>query len=193
MCASTSPGISGATESAAGNYWDISLGVPDQTGEVISLESPHLAAAFDKAGLSRRWLTDACETSPHTSMEPLHLDSQSGPVRVSQTVLLDHGGKPVGRMFSVTGATVQRLSPDVLARARQGNEQLARLSPREKEILDLVFEGFTNKAVGRQANISEKTVEKHRASIMRKLQSQSIADLIRRVTEARLLTSDRMS
>ncbi len=174
------------------NYWDISLGVPCQTGEVISLDSPHLANAFEKAGLSRRWLMEACKSSPHVAADSLELPSENEPTRVDRTVLLDHSGKPVGHMFSITGADAQRIPLHVLVRAREAKEQLTRLSPRENEILDLVFEGLTNKAVGRQANISEKTVEKHRASIMRKLQSQSIANLIRRVTEARLLTSGRM-
>ena len=174
------------------DYWDISLGMPDQTGEVISLDSPHLAAAFERAGLSRRWLMEACESSPSGSVDSWHLPSENEPTRVDRTVLFDHSGRPVGRMFAVAGAAAQRLRPDVLLRARKAKGQLDRLSPREKEILNLVFEGYTNKAVGRQTNISEKTVEKHRASIMRKLESQSIAELIRRVTEARLLASDWM-
>lgn len=167
--------------------------MPDQTGEVISLNSPHLAVAFENAGLSRRWLMEACESSPNVSVETLHLSSESEPTRVDRTVLLDHSGRPVGRMFSVAGTAAQGLRPDVLLRAREARKQLDRLSPREKGILDLVFEGYTNKAVGRQTSISEKTVEKHRANIMRKLESQSIAGLIRRVTEGRLLSSDRLS
>ncbi|MEO2018651.1 MAG: LuxR C-terminal-related transcriptional regulator [Fuerstiella sp.] len=174
-------------------YWDISLGVPDQTGEVISLNSPHLAVAFEEAGLSRRWLMEACESSPNVGLEALQLPSRNKPIRVDRTVLLDHSGRPVGRMFTVAGTASPRLRPEVLARARAAQKQLTRLSPRENEILDLVYEGYTNKSVGRQTNISEKTVEKHRASIMRKLESHSIAALIRRVTEARLLASDGMS
>ena len=174
------------------SYWDISLGVPDQTGEGISLDDPQLAVAFEKGGLSRRWLKKACESSPHVAVESLDLPSEKCLTRVDRTVLLDDSGKPVGRMFSITGAEARQIPLHVLVRAREAREQLARLSPRENEILDLVFEGLTNKAVGRQANISEKTVEKHRASIMRKLQSQCIANLIRRVTEARLLTTARV-
>ena len=175
------------------NYWDISLAVPNLTGEVISLDDPHLAVAFEKVGLSRHWLQDACESSPQVAVESLDLPLGNGLPRVDRTVLLDQSGKPVGRMFSITATEAKRIPVDVLVRAREARTQLARLSPREKEILDLVFEGLTNKAVGRQANISEKTVEKHRASIMRKLQRQSIANLIRRVTEARLLTTGQMT
>ena len=64
------------------------------------------------------------------------------------------------------------------------------LSTRESEILDLVFSGLTNKAAAGRANISEKTVEKHRANIMRKLRVRSSTDLIRRVTEASLISDE---
>jgi DNA-binding CsgD family transcriptional regulator len=175
------------------NYWDISLGVPDQTGEVISLDNPFLSAAFEKAGLNGHWLMEACESYPHLAAEMLELPSENISIRVERSVILDHSGRPVGRMFSIPGAVAQQIPLDVLLRAREAKKFMARLTPREEEILDLVFYGFTNKAIGRQASISEKTVEKHRASIMRKLQSQCMADLIQRVTEARLLTSGRTS
>lgn len=55
---------------------------------------------------------------------------------------------------------------------------LDRLSSREREILQLIIEGHTNNAVAIALNISIKTVEKHRASIMRKLDVHSFPELI---------------
>ena len=55
---------------------------------------------------------------------------------------------------------------------------LDRLSFREREILQLIVEGHTNKAVALTLNISIKTVEKHRASIMKKLDVHSLPELI---------------
>ena len=66
----------------------------------------------------------------------------------------------------------------------------AGLSPREQEILSLVYQGQTNKAISRGTGISEKTVEKHRSRIMQKLQLTSHAALYRLVSRA-LLFSDR--
>lgn len=54
-----------------------------------------------------------------------------------------------------------------------------KLTPREKEVLKLIVEGHTNNAIGYILNISFKTVEKHRASIMSKLQVHDIASLVR--------------
>jgi DNA-binding NarL/FixJ family response regulator len=51
------------------------------------------------------------------------------------------------------------------------------LSQREKEILKLLAEGYTNKQIGEMLFISAKTVEKHRSNIMAKLNLHSVANL----------------
>lgn len=61
------------------------------------------------------------------------------------------------------------------------SEKLMRLTPREKQVLSLVVEGLSNKAVARQLDISPKTVEIHRANVMRKMETSSIGALIRLV------------
>jgi DNA-binding NarL/FixJ family response regulator len=58
-------------------------------------------------------------------------------------------------------------------------DPLASLSPREREILQLVAEEHTSGEIARLLNISEKTVEKHRTSIMEKLDTHNIAGLVK--------------
>jgi DNA-binding NarL/FixJ family response regulator len=53
------------------------------------------------------------------------------------------------------------------------------LTNRERSVVQLIAEGHTNKAIGRLLNISLKTVETHRAAIMRKLNLSSSAALVR--------------
>jgi DNA-binding NarL/FixJ family response regulator len=53
------------------------------------------------------------------------------------------------------------------------------LTPREREILQLLAEGKANKEVARQLSIGVKTVETHRATIMRKIGANSIVDIVR--------------
>jgi len=53
------------------------------------------------------------------------------------------------------------------------------ISPRERETLQLIAEGRSNKEAASQLGISLKTVETHRAAIMRKLKLGSTADLVR--------------
>jgi FixJ family two-component response regulator len=59
------------------------------------------------------------------------------------------------------------------------------LSAREREILDLVVEGSSNKVIGRALGISYKTVEAHRARLMRKMGVSSFAELMQTVLSFR--------
>jgi DNA-binding NarL/FixJ family response regulator len=53
------------------------------------------------------------------------------------------------------------------------------LTHRERSVVQLIAEGRTNKGIAQLLNISIKTVETHRASVMRKLKLSSSADLVR--------------
>jgi RNA polymerase sigma factor (sigma-70 family) len=53
------------------------------------------------------------------------------------------------------------------------------LKPREREVLQLIAEGNTNKAMAEQLNISVKTIEKHRQQLMERLRIHDIAGLTR--------------
>ena len=54
-----------------------------------------------------------------------------------------------------------------------------RLTTREREIVQLLAEGNSNKDIARLLTLSVKTVETHRAAVMRKLELNSLADIIR--------------
>lgn len=54
-----------------------------------------------------------------------------------------------------------------------------RLTPREREVLQLIAEGHTNAGMARMMNISVRTVEKHRARVMSKLGVHDVAGLTR--------------
>ena len=53
------------------------------------------------------------------------------------------------------------------------------LTPREREVLDLVVQGQSNKAVANALGISAKTIEFHRARLMDKLHARSVTDLVK--------------
>ena len=71
--------------------------------------------------------------------------------------------------------TRERLAVD-----REAREQFARLSQREREVLSLVVQGQTAKQIARVLRVSPRTVETHRANLTDKLQTDSLAQLIRR-------------
>jgi FixJ family two-component response regulator len=56
------------------------------------------------------------------------------------------------------------------------------LTPRERQVLDLVVAGESNKGIARHLHISDKTVEIHRANVMGKMQAKSLADLVKIVS-----------
>jgi DNA-binding NarL/FixJ family response regulator len=53
------------------------------------------------------------------------------------------------------------------------------LTSREKEILELIWAGFKNKEIGQRLKISVKTVEAHRANMMKKMRVSNTAQLIK--------------
>lgn len=62
---------------------------------------------------------------------------------------------------------------------RPGQDEVTRLTPREREIVQLLAEGKSNKEVATALAISVKTAETHRTNIMRKLQFHSMSELVR--------------
>ena len=53
------------------------------------------------------------------------------------------------------------------------------LTSREQEILELIWAGFKNKEIGQKLKISVKTVEAHRANMMKKLRVSNTAQLLK--------------
>jgi DNA-binding NarL/FixJ family response regulator len=58
-------------------------------------------------------------------------------------------------------------------------KQAASLTAREKEILELIWNGLKNREMGKHLQISVKTVEAHRANMMRKLRVTNAALLLK--------------
>ncbi len=56
--------------------------------------------------------------------------------------------------------------------------RLAMLSPRERQVFDLIIRGNTNKAIGRALDCTERTVKAHRQKVMEKMQAQTLAELV---------------
>ena len=53
------------------------------------------------------------------------------------------------------------------------------ITDREKQVLRLIAQGYSNKQIAQQLSLSVKTVDAHRANIMRKLQIDNLAGLIK--------------
>jgi two-component system response regulator FixJ len=61
--------------------------------------------------------------------------------------------------------------------------RIASLTPREKEVLDLLTTGKANKSMAQDLGLSQRTVEIHRAHVMEKMGAKSVAQLVRMVMD----------
>src|SRR5262245_5547706 len=91
--------------------------------------------------------------------------------------------KPIDDTLLVDSLRQALLREDVQRTARDRANELAvrlqRLTLREKEVMGLVIEGFSNAAIGDRLGISPRTVEHYRASVMEKMQARNLSDLVR--------------
>jgi len=68
----------------------------------------------------------------------------------------------------------------------EARDRIASLSGREREVLEWLAEGSSNKVIARELDISPRTVEIHRANMMNKLGARHAAEAVRLKIEARL-------
>ena len=80
---------------------------------------------------------------------------------------------------------------DYVRRAGQEPTSLEMLTPRQREVLQLIAEGHTMAGIGQVLGISQKTVETHRMALMERLDIRDVAGLVRYAIRVGLIAADR--
>ena len=73
------------------------------------------------------------------------------------------------------------------AAAQDVATRIASLSPRERQVMDGLVAGLSNKMIARDYNISPRTIEVYRANVMTKMQASSLSELVRLAMRAGVL------
>ncbi|MCW5569191.1 MAG: response regulator transcription factor, partial [Dokdonella sp.] len=97
---------------------------------------------------------------------------------------LDFIEKPFDEATLVNAVRLALAHRPVARSSREAAERVATLTPRERQVMQLVVAGKLNKVVADELGISIKTVELHRANMMSKLGVHNLPDLVRLALEA---------
>lgn len=162
------------TFAAAADY--IAYAKPDLPAcLILDVELPDISGLEFQRQLSR-------DVHPPIVFITGHGDIPSS-VRAIQGGAVDFLTKPVGEkdLVAAIRAAIDRDRNERSARAERAElgRRLAALTPREREVLQFVVSGFLNKQSAAELGISEITLQIHRGKIMRKMQADSLADLVR--------------
>lgn len=111
---------------------------------------------------------------------------------VTKTIAADELAAAIERVAQGDAVFSPRLAGFVLDAFRAGehvagDEELNELTPREREVLQLIARGYMYKEIAARLHISAKTVESHVSSVLRKLQLSTRHELTRWATQHRLV------
>jgi two-component system response regulator FixJ len=85
------------------------------------------------------------------------------------------------RLIGMIDAALRRAEPGVRNEAAtlEIQSRIASLSPRERQVMDGLIAGLSNKLIAREYDISPRTIEVYRANVMTKMQAASLSELVR--------------
>jgi two-component system response regulator FixJ len=85
------------------------------------------------------------------------------------------------RLIGIIETALRRAEPGVKSEAATlaVQSRIASLSPRERQVMDGLIAGLSNKLIAREYDISPRTIEVYRANVMTKMQAASLSELVR--------------
>ena len=94
------------------------------------------------------------------------------------------------RLIGMIEAAIRQAEPNLKsgALAQDIAARIASLSPRERQVMNGLIAGLSNKLIARDYDISPRTIEVYRANVMTKMQANSLSELVRLAMRAGLLS-----
>jgi DNA-binding NarL/FixJ family response regulator len=162
----------------------LDVGMPGLNG----LEAASRIATFDSA-------TRVIILSMHTSEEYVLRAMRAGCagylLKGSAVAELEIAVRAVARGETYLSPAVSKsVVDDYVLRTGGAADPLEALSPRQREVLQLVAEGHTSKEIARRLKVSPKTVEAHRGQVMERLRVHDLAGLVRFAIRVGLVNSE---
>ena len=132
----------------------------------------------------------------------------AGPNRLPVVIMTGHGDVPLAveamklgavdflekpfegdRLIGMIDAALKMAEPDLKGNAatREIQSRIASLTPRERQVMDGLIAGLSNKLIARDYDISPRTIEVYRANVMTKMQAGSLSELVRLAMRAGVL------
>jgi two-component system, LuxR family, response regulator FixJ len=93
------------------------------------------------------------------------------------------------RLISMIDAAIRQAEPAARSEAVTADiaSRIATLSPRERQVMEGLIAGLSNKLIAREYDISPRTIEVYRANVMTKMQANSLSELVRLAMRAGIL------
>jgi DNA-binding NarL/FixJ family response regulator len=156
--------------------------LPDGKGDAIIL-----AVAPERPGV--KFLALSVSDAPEDVIAVIRAGARG---YVTKTIAADELTAAIGRVAQGDAVFSPRLAGFVLDAFRAGDTltssvELDELTPREREVLQLIARGYMYKEIAARLHLSVKTVESHVSSVLRKLQLSTRHELTRWATQHRLV------
>lgn len=103
---------------------------------------------------------------------------------------LEAAVRAVIRGDSYLCSRISKLVTAYVQRAAQGNDPLERLTPRQREVLQLIAEGHTTKEIARILDLSVKTVDTYRSQLMQLLEVRNVTGLVKQAIRMGLISNE---
>ena len=107
-------------------------------------------------------------------------------MKAGATDFLEKPYQPDALLEAVRRGLQHSIDSNAGAQAQDAKDRIARLTPRECEVLHALMAGGTNKSIARDMDVSPRTVEMHRAHMMERLNARSLSEALRIAYEAGL-------